>query len=104
MKIQWAAGATLVGYLILAWVLGSALHLDTSRFYTLFAILAVLGIGATAVFVWFWERPGAAPPEPPAPWKRTTRLMRSCARPKAAWLRQTWRRVRNWQICLSCSC
>lgn len=56
MKIQWAAGAILVGYLILAWVLGNALHLDTSRFYTLFAILAVLGIGATAVFLWFWEK------------------------------------------------
>ncbi len=56
MKIQWAAGAALIGYLILAWVMGRVLHLDTGRFYVLFAILAVLGICATAVFFWFWNR------------------------------------------------
>jgi len=46
----------LVGYLALAWLAGSALHLDTSRFYLLFAILAVLGIGGAVVFVWFWSK------------------------------------------------
>ncbi len=56
MTIYWGAGAALVGYLVLAWIVGSALHLDTSRFYLLFSILAVLGIGATSVFLWFWKK------------------------------------------------
>jgi len=56
MTIYWGAGAALVGYLIVAWIVGSALHLDTSRFYLLFSILAVLGISATGVFLWFWKR------------------------------------------------
>ncbi|MBN1566679.1 MAG: hypothetical protein JXA73_02455 [Acidobacteria bacterium] len=56
MTIYWGAGAALVGYLILAWVLGSVFHLDTTRFYILFAILAALGIGATCVFLWFWKK------------------------------------------------
>lgn len=62
MTIYWGAGAALAGYLILAWILGSVLHLDTTRFYILFAILAALGIGATGVFLWFWKkgRKGAA--------------------------------------------
>ncbi len=69
MTIYWGAGAALVGYLILAWIVGSALHLDASRFYLLFSILAVLGISATGVFLWFWKRnrgksaPGAGPVE-----------------------------------------
>jgi type VI secretion system protein ImpL len=56
MTIYWGAGAALIGYLVLAWVLGSVLHLDTSRFYLLFSILAVLGIGATGIFLWFWQK------------------------------------------------
>jgi len=56
MKIYWTAGAALVGYLILAWFLGSAFKLDTTRFYLVFAILAALGIGVTAVFIWFWNK------------------------------------------------
>ena len=44
MKLYLGTGAALLGYLALAWLAGSALHLDTSRFYLLFAILAALGI------------------------------------------------------------
>ncbi len=61
MTIYWGAGAALLGYLVIAWVVGSLLHLDTARFYTLFAILAVLGIGATGAVLWFWKKaPGSA--------------------------------------------
>jgi type VI secretion system protein ImpL len=56
MTIYWKAGAALVGYLILAWILGSVLKLDTTRFYFVFVILAALGIGATAVFIWLWRK------------------------------------------------
>ena len=56
MTIYWGAGAALIGYLVMAWVMGSVLHLDRSRFYVLFSILAVLGIGATAIFLWFWQK------------------------------------------------
>jgi type VI secretion system protein ImpL len=56
MKLYLGTGAALVGYLALAWLAGSALHLDTSRFYLLFAILAVLGIGGAMVFIWFWSK------------------------------------------------
>jgi type VI secretion system protein ImpL len=56
MTIYWGAGAALIGYLIIAWIVGSMLHLDTSRFYILFAILAVLGIGAATAFLWFWNK------------------------------------------------
>ncbi len=56
MKIYWTAGAALVGYLLLAWVTESVLHLDTTRFYIVFAILAALGIGVTAVFLWLWNK------------------------------------------------
>jgi type VI secretion system protein ImpL len=58
MAIYWGAGAALVAYLIMAWVVGSALHLEGTRFYMLFAILAALGIGASAVFLWFWNKRG----------------------------------------------
>jgi type VI secretion system protein ImpL len=61
MTIYWKAGAALAAYLILAWVMGSVLKLDTTRFYIVFAILAALGIGATAVFIWLWgKRKGAS--------------------------------------------
>ncbi len=56
MTIYWGAGAALIGYLVIAWIVGSMLRLDASRFYFLFAILALLGIGATAVFLWFWNK------------------------------------------------
>ncbi len=56
MKLYWGAGAVLVGYLALAWITGSFLHLDTTRFYMLFFILATLGISGTAVFVWYQSR------------------------------------------------
>ena len=56
MKLYLGTGAALLGYLVLAWLAGSALHLDTSRFYLLFAILAVLGMGGAVVFVWFWSK------------------------------------------------
>jgi type VI secretion system protein ImpL len=56
MTIYWGAGAALVGYLVLAWIVESVLHLEGSRFYILFSILAVLGIGATGVFLWFWNK------------------------------------------------
>lgn len=56
MTIYWGAGVGLVGYLIMAWIVGSVLHLENPRFYTLFAILAVLGIGAAAAFLWFWKK------------------------------------------------
>ena len=61
MTIYWKAGAALVGYLVLAWVIGSVLHLNTSRFYILFSILAALGFGVTAIFLWLWnKRKGSA--------------------------------------------
>jgi type VI secretion system protein ImpL len=56
MTIYWGAGAALIGYLVIAWIVGSMLHLDASRFYILFSILAVLGIGAAAAFLWFWNK------------------------------------------------
>jgi len=56
MKLYLGTGAALLGYLVLAWLADSALHLDTSRFYLLFAILAVLGIGGAVVFIWFWSK------------------------------------------------
>ena len=56
MKLYLGTGAALLGYLALAWLAGSALHLDTSRFYLLFSILAVLGIGGAVVFIWFWSK------------------------------------------------
>jgi type VI secretion system protein ImpL len=37
------------------------LHLNTTQFYIVFAILAVLGISATAAFVWFWNRKKSSP-------------------------------------------
>ena len=73
MKLYLGTGAALLAYLVLAWLAGSALHLDTSRFYLLFTILAVLGIGGALVFIWFWSKvrgqsggggaPGAAGPD-----------------------------------------
>ena len=96
MKLYLGTGAALLGYLALAWLAGSALHLDTSRFYLLFAILAVLGIGGAVVFIWFWSklRPqsGAAPAHP-ARLGPMTKSTRWCATPKAAWLHPTWRRA-----------
>ena len=56
MTLYWGAGAALLVYLALAWVTGSFLHLDTTRFYILFAILAMLGISATAIFFWYRSR------------------------------------------------
>ncbi len=56
MRIYWGAGAALIGYLILAWVITSFLHLDSTRFYILFSLLALLGIGATGVVVWLWKK------------------------------------------------
>lgn len=56
MKIYWMAGAALVGYLILAWIIGDAFKLDTTRFYIVFAILAALGIGVTAALLWVWNK------------------------------------------------
>ena len=96
MKLYLGTGAALLGYLGLAWLAGSALHLDTSRFYLLFAILAVLGIGGAVVFIWLWSkvRPqsaGAAGATgvPSGPMTKSTRRR---AMPKAAWLHPTWRR------------
>ena len=56
MNLYWGAGAALLVYLALAWITGSLLHLDSTRFYLLFAILATLGISATAIFYWFRSR------------------------------------------------
>jgi type VI secretion system protein ImpL len=56
MNIYWGTGAALVGYLVLAWITGSFLHLDTTRFYLLFAILSALGISGAAVFIWYRSR------------------------------------------------
>src|SRR5512136_723861 len=56
MTIYWGAGAALVGYLIIAWVMGSVLHLGGSQFYFLFSLLAILGIGVTAIYLWFWKK------------------------------------------------
>jgi type VI secretion system protein ImpL len=58
MKLYWGAGAALLGYLFLAWLAGSALHLDASRFYLLFGVLAALGIGGAVVFIWLWSKIG----------------------------------------------
>ncbi len=50
MKIYWGSGAALLGFLGLAWLTGSLLHLDGSRFWIFFGLLAVLGITGAAVF------------------------------------------------------
>ncbi len=60
MNIYWGAAGALVGYLVLAWITGSLLHLDSTRFYLLFAILAALGISCTAIFVWLRSRKSAS--------------------------------------------
>jgi type VI secretion system protein ImpL len=61
MTVYWKAGAALVAYLVLAWVLESILKLDRNLFYIVFAIFAVLGISATAIFLLWWgKRKGAA--------------------------------------------
>jgi type VI secretion system protein ImpL len=52
MKIYCGAGAALVGYLIIAGVVGSALHLNGF----LFVLLEALGIGAIVLFLWFWNK------------------------------------------------
>ncbi len=56
MNLYWGAAVALLFFLALAWVTGSFLHLDSTRFYLLFAILATLGISATAIFYWFQSR------------------------------------------------
>jgi type VI secretion system protein ImpL len=56
MRLYLGTGAALAGFLALAWLAGSALHLDTSRFYLLFGILAALGIGGAVVFIRFWSK------------------------------------------------
>ena len=49
-------GIALVVYLIVAWIAAGLLHLDRSHFYMLFAILALLGIVASVLFLWFWKK------------------------------------------------
>ncbi|MBN2319175.1 MAG: hypothetical protein JXR49_08855 [Acidobacteria bacterium] len=56
MNVYLGTGIALVGYLISAWIAASLLHLDRSRFTLLFAILALLGIIASALFLWFWKK------------------------------------------------
>jgi type VI secretion system protein ImpL len=60
MMYYLAAGVALLVYLALAWVMGGMLHLTRGNFYLLFAILAVLGIVGTAVFLWFRSRKEAS--------------------------------------------
>lgn len=52
MKIYWGAGAALVAYLIVAGIVGNALQLNGF----VFALLAALGIGATVLFFWYWNK------------------------------------------------
>jgi type VI secretion system protein ImpL len=56
MTIYWKSGAALAGYLIVAWIMGSLLHLSPTRFYILFTILSFLGISASVLFLWFWKK------------------------------------------------
>ena len=70
MTLYWGAGAALLGYLVLAWVTGSFLHLDTTRFYILFAILATLGIPRRR----FSSGTGRARPLPVRPARTPRRL------------------------------
>jgi type VI secretion system protein ImpL len=69
MKIDWKAGAAVVGCLILAWIIVSVLHLDRTRFYIVFAVIAALGISASLVFLWFQNKRTGASPESGPPGK-----------------------------------
>jgi FtsH-binding integral membrane protein len=60
MMYYLAAGVALLVYLAMAWVMGGMLHLTRGNFYVLFAILAVLGIAGTAIFLWFRSRKEAS--------------------------------------------
>ena len=62
-----AAGVALLVYLAMAWVMGGLLHLSRGNFYVLFALLALIGIAAAAVFLWFQSRKEKAPADGAAP-------------------------------------
>ncbi len=56
MAVYWATGAAFLAYLIMAWILGRLLRLEGTRFLVLFSALVALGIAATAVFLWLWNK------------------------------------------------
>ena len=53
MNIYLATGAVLLVYLVLVWFLGNLLHLQGSGLWILRIGLAVIGIAAAGVFLWF---------------------------------------------------
>ena len=53
MNIYLATGAALLVYLVFVWFLGNLLHLHGSDLWILRIGLAVIGIVAAGVFLWF---------------------------------------------------
>ena len=56
MGVYWATAAILLPYLVLAWFLGIWLHLEGSNLWILRGGLALLGILAAGIPVyWYWS-------------------------------------------------
>src|SRR5215469_3092699 len=64
MGVYWATAAILVPYLVLAWFLGSWLHLRGANLWILRGGLAFLGLLAAGAFFWFYRKAGAESEEP----------------------------------------
>nr|MDQ2901305.1 hypothetical protein [Acidobacteriota bacterium] len=65
MNIYQAAGAGLLGFLTLSWILSRpVLHLQGGNFWSLFGGLAVLGTMGAAAIVWFRRAPAAESSQP----------------------------------------
>src|SRR5689334_25248306 len=62
MGVYWATAAILLPYLVLAWFLGTCLHLQGSSLWILRGGLALIGIIAAGVFFFFYRKASAGPP------------------------------------------
>src|ERR1700739_2434493 len=56
MGVYWATGAILLPYLVLAWFLGTWLHLKGANLWILRGGLALLGFLAAGTFFWFYRK------------------------------------------------
>jgi type VI secretion system protein ImpL len=62
MGVYWATAAILLPYLVLAWFLGTWLHLQGSSLWILRGGLALIGIIAAGVFFFFYRKASAGAP------------------------------------------
>src|SRR5262245_39514475 len=60
MGIYWKTAAALVIYGVMSWLLGTWLHLKSPDIWILRIGLAILGLVAAAIFIWFRRRQQAA--------------------------------------------